>query len=204
MEKILLVEGNDDLHIFSSLFAKYKIPKTFDIEDKNGISNILSAIPLYIKAQQTHIGIVVDADEDINTRWLSIVNQLEPFGYNIPQKPSYQGSILKMEGFPKVGIWIMPNNQLSGMIEDFMAYLVPENDLLLEKAGAVLAELELQKINKYKAKHKSKAQIHTWLAWQEAPGTPMGAAITKKYFDPNNKEAKIFIKWIKDLFDIEK
>src|SRR5436190_24268592 len=29
----------------------------------------------------------------------------------------------------------------------------------------------------------SKALIHTWLAWQEKPGRPLGLAITARYFD---------------------
>ncbi len=201
MDKILLVEGSDDLHVFSALFEKYKLPESFKIEDTKGISNLLASIPIYIKAQQTHIGIVVDADEDLQARWQAVTSQLEPFGYRIPASSNPQGSILKNTGYPTVGIWVMPNNQLTGMIEDFMAYLIPEHDLLLEKAGVILDQLEAEGLNKYKAIHKSKAKIHTWLAWQKSPGTPLGSAITKKYFDANNKEAQKFIQWIRDLFD---
>ena len=50
--------------------------------------------------------------------------------------------------------------------------------------------------------HKSKAEIHTWLAWQEEPGTPMGQAITKQYLDTNKELAKKFIGWLDNLFGL--
>jgi hypothetical protein len=48
----------------------------------------------------------------------------------------------------------------------------------------------------------SKANIHTWLAWQEEPGKPMGQAITAKYLNPKSKQAELFVNWLRALFAI--
>jgi hypothetical protein len=61
----------------------------------------------------------------------------------------------------------MPNNQLPGMLEDFVAYLIPPRDRLHPKAEAILRELEQAGLNRYSSIHRPKALIHTWLAWQK-------------------------------------
>ena len=63
--------------------------------------------------------------------------------------------------------------------------------------------IEEEKLNQYKEIHKSKARIHTWLAWQENPGTPMGLAITKKYLSTDPVICEDFIKWMNKLFNPE-
>ncbi len=101
----------------------------------------------------------------------------------------------------KVGVWIMPNNNTNGMLEDFISFLVPENDQLMPIAESTLMEIEKCKLNKYSDIHKSKAKIHTWLAWQEEPGKPMGQSITKKYLTIENECCELFIEWIRKLFE---
>ncbi len=65
----------------------------------------------------------------------------------------------------------------------------------------ILTKLERNKVNRYKDVHKSKARIHTWLAWQNPPGLPMGTSIKKNLFDTNKELCLLFIEWIKKLFD---
>ncbi|WP_367881111.1 DUF3226 domain-containing protein [uncultured Duncaniella sp.] len=51
--------------------------------------------------------------------------------------------------------------------------------------------------------HREKARIHSWLAWQEIPGTPMGLAITKKYLSTEPPVCQAFIQWLNSLFNQE-
>ncbi len=53
---------------------------------------------------------------------------------------------------------------------------------------------------KFADAHMAKAQIHTWLAWQENPGLPFGTAITAKFLDADRDQAGILINWLKRLF----
>jgi hypothetical protein len=52
----------------------------------------------------------------------------------------------------------------------------------------------------YRSTHRSKALIHTRLAWQKTPGRPMGQAITAQVLPPNKPPAARFVDWLKNLF----
>ncbi|MGH9822270.1 MAG: DUF3226 domain-containing protein [Blastocatellia bacterium] len=45
-----------------------------------------------------------------------------------------------------------------------------------------------------------KAHIHTWLAWQEKPGLPLGLAITFRYLNPDAPSAQQLVAWVRRLF----
>jgi hypothetical protein len=143
------------------------------------------------------IGIMIDADIDLQARYISIKNKLSAF--NLPDKLPENGLIIENEE-QKIGIWIMPNNNLNGMLEDFIAFLVPENDELMPVAENTLQNIENKKLNKYSETHKSKAKIHTWLAWQEEPGKPLGQSITNKALSTDSDICREFIEWLKLLF----
>jgi hypothetical protein len=53
-----------------------------------------------------------------------------------------------------------------------------------------------------KANWEAKARLHTWLAWQEEPGKPIGQAITKRFLDPEATEAQAFLDWLRRLFEM--
>jgi hypothetical protein len=48
--------------------------------------------------------------------------------------------------------------------------------------------------------HRSKAVIHTWLAWQENPGVPMGSAIFCRYLDATRGHGQRLAAWCRRLF----
>lgn len=100
----------------------------------------------------------------------------------------------------KIGVWVMPDNQLNGMLEDFLAMLAVNDKDLLEEVDTALNTVESKKLHKYKAVHKSKARIHTFLAWQEEPGVTMGNAIAKSYLRADSPQAMLFVNWLKELF----
>ncbi|SEA57218.1 hypothetical protein SAMN05216455_10910 [Segatella bryantii] len=70
----------------------------------------------------------------------------------------------------------------------------------MKRAGEVLDALEKDGIQNYKKVHKSKARVHTYLAWQDEPGLPLGIAVTKKIFNPESSNAKVLVDWLKRLF----
>ena len=95
----------------------------------------------------------------------------------------------------------MPNNNLEGMLEDFVLQLVSSENVLMQKAESTLSELEAEEIQQYKRVHRSKAKVHTFLAWQDEPGKPIGQAITARILNPDAEEAKAFIGWLNKLYD---
>lgn len=95
----------------------------------------------------------------------------------------------------------MPNNELPGMLEDFIRLLVPIDDESLAFAEETLSTLESQGLQKYVPNHRAKALIHTWLAWQENPGTPLGSAITRRVLSTDTELCQHFVDWLNKLFN---
>lgn len=197
----LLVEGKDDQHVIWALCQKFDLPKNFKVVNNNGVDKLVDVFPVELKRSglQT-LGIVLDADRDLNSRWESLKTKLTLSGYTLPESLPEEGLVLEKEDAVQVGIWLMPNNQLNGMLEDFIQFLIPQDDALLEKTTGILEEIEREDIQKYKESYHSKALIHTWLAWQEDPGTPIGLAITKKYLETEGEEVNRFVDWLRRLF----
>lgn len=200
----LFVEGNDDQHIIWAICQQFSIAETFDVKDCLGRDKLLQLVPKVIPLMDSDmkLGIVVDADTNISTRWQSLSDILQNSGYQLPNQFNRDGLILESPKRPKIGIWLMPNNQDNGMVEDFLNHLVPAGDVLLQEARNVLSNLENKQIHRYNTSfHHSKALIHTWLAWQEDPGTPMGLAITKTYLTTNTELCNRFVSWLNRLFN---
>ncbi len=197
----LLVEGNDDQHVIWAICQKFKLPHNFDVIDTLGVDELIKQIPVRLKTPDLQtLGIVLDADTDLNRRWESLRTKLMASAYTLPESLPKEGLILEKEDAVKVGIWLMPNNESNGMLEDFIQFLIPKGDALLEKAKTVLAEIEAAELHRYKKAHHSKALMHSWLAWQEDPGTPMGLTITKQYLRLETKAANPFVNWLQKLF----
>jgi hypothetical protein len=198
--KQLLVEGNDDMHVLMALCQKFDINKNFEIIDCKGINKLLNQIPIRFKQSEIEtLALVIDADTEISKRWNSLQSIFSKLEINLPSEIPAEGLILKTNGIT-IGIWIMPNNSLNGMLEDFISFLIPKGDKLLSLASMNLETIEKEKLNKYTNAHKSKALIHSWLAWQESPGTPMGLAITKKFLTTKEEICEKLISWLTKTF----
>jgi hypothetical protein len=96
----------------------------------------------------------------------------------------------------------MPDNTIPGMLEDFMGLLIPAGDVLWPMAQDIVVQV-VAKDRRFPQTQEIKAKMHTWLAWQEEPGKPMGQAITKRYLDANAPHARQLVQWIRTLFDLE-
>jgi hypothetical protein len=68
----------------------------------------------------------------------------------------------------------------------------------MQSVGLHVDEIETPR---FPEEHKSKAYIHTWLAWQKEPGKPLGQAVTARYFDPNAAQAVKLIDFLRRLFE---
>lgn len=217
--RILFVEGPDDQHTIWALCEHFKIKETFAVEipdgtgkinpkallaHKGGIDNVLKATELNLIAGSDaieRIGIVVDADQDLEARWSKVKNILIAAGYEtIPDNPDDEGTIVTQEFKPAVGVWIMPDNKIRGMLEDFLSFLVPENSKVWEKAVECSKAVLDMEDETFSEIHLSKAQIHTYLAWQKDCGKPFGQAITAKYLHADNPNCEKFVGWLNRLF----
>lgn len=209
--KVLLVEGVNDIHVFANLCKYHNIPLAFDIERLIGETtdyDVFDTIAIRLKANVECLGIVLDADLNLSGKWMALRDRLQKRGYrNIPTAPTSGGTIVRNEGLPDVGIWLMPNNELPGELEDFLAMLVPnrQTNRLWNKAESCVNEiLQMESLpdneQRFPAQDRSKALLHTWLAWQKEPGKPPGQAIWARYFDADAADALVLMQWIRTLF----
>ena len=102
----LLVEGNDDFHVVHALFKSYNVHVRnmedpnggdFSVKDCMGIDKLVEQIPVQIKNLHT-VGLIIDADSDINTRWQSLKGILKNSGYVLPESPDLNGTIIHQKG----------------------------------------------------------------------------------------------------------
>lgn len=202
----LLVEGKDDEHVMYSLLVHHKIPNKFVVDPVEGIDNLLDAFEVRLTLGEfENLGIIIDANDKLAERWQKIQQILKNTDYtNVPDEPDPFGTVIKNRSHQIVGIWMMPDNAVSGKLEDFVSFLRPQDDVLWPVAVDIVQQVKaIETRLRFRDVHESKAQIHTWLAWQEEPGKPMGTAITARYLDANAPHAQLLISWIRMLFDLE-
>lgn len=94
----------------------------------------------------------------------------------------------------------MPNNSAAGMLETFCANLIPEEQQKSWQQADAAMKLARGVGAPWRDCHSSKAQIHTWLAWQDPPGERIGIALTKKTLDPQSSGSQKFVEWFKKLY----
>ncbi len=198
LRNLLLLEGKEDGHVFYHLLNHYKISEQVKTKEAGSIGELKNEFQAKLVSSEIKLlGIVVDADSDLQARWDSLRNIMISAGYNsVPMMPDVNGTIVKQQEKITVGIWLMPDNILPGMIEDFIKFLVPEDDVLWPLAEDVVQRV-IETDQKFRPSYKSKAHLHTWLAWQEEPGSPMGQAITKRYLNADEIHAQKLIAWIR-------
>ena len=125
--RLLLVEGEEDRHFIGHFVTAHNLQGMFTIESVGGVEKLLRSIPTRVKADLgEYLGILVDADETIGARWQSIRDKLVLAGYtDLPEKPFPEGMILQQTELPRLGVWMMPNNEIGGKLEDFIEFLIP-------------------------------------------------------------------------------
>ena len=202
---VLLVEGIDDCHVVRALCNAYAVPETFGVFECGSDQlvlrrlNALIASPPSLDAPQV-IGVVLDADNNLSGRWDSLKSKIGRYGYVLQDQPDSSGTILECSPRLRLGFWLMPNNQLSGLLEHFCMQMIdPHIDSYVREV--VVRAQETAGACSFKTNHFEKAVVHTYLAWQDEPGYPLGKAITKQSLRPLTQTAKVFVAWLNRLFN---
>ena len=134
--RVLLVEGVDDKHVVWHLREHHQDVPSFEILDKDGFPNLKSAIGPEIKVSgRTALGILADANQSPTDRWREIAHQVQKAGVEPPAQMAQTGAIVGNR--PRVGIWLMPDNNSVGQLEDFIERLMPRRRSRLAKGAAL-------------------------------------------------------------------
>lgn len=200
-DRLLLVEGKDDqhtiLHLIRSVTALDETTSP-TIAAVNGVDNLLSKLPTYIKSVP-FLGIVVDANGNPGNRWKQLRDRIVKAGVACPPESSAGGAVIAgLQQDWRIGVWMMPDNQRPGSLEIFLEELIPEaQEAILQHARS-----STDKARDLGApfRNAAKARMHTWLAWQETPGQPYGSAVRARSFDPGRPLAGMFTRWMEALY----
>jgi len=213
-KKHLLVEGECDKRVIPYLMEANGVlwpddPKKWPVTiiPHDGIENMFSAdgIPADLNlADEQIVGIIVDADTDALQRWQQVRHWCLGHFPDLPDRLSAEGLIAENGEGLKLGVWIMPDNDSPGMLEDFLVKSIPENEEspLLQYAEEVCREAKDSHNAPYRKSHATKAKVHTWLAWQDEPGRQLHQAIQHKLLQPTSPYAALFVAWFKELFEL--
>lgn len=206
-ERILIVEGTDDEHTVKHICGAHGIPE-LNFKGQGGYDSALKTFLVQVKSEagkqecDVSIGLIVDADSDVRERWESIKRHLLNLGYrdfpNEPLPPA-EGSIIEYGDLPRVGIWIMPNNQQPGILEHFLEMCIGTDDVLIRYARECVGNIE-PRLRLFSEIREQKAVLHTWLAWQEDPGRPYGQAIKNNSINARSEQATNFAAWLSSLY----
>ena len=213
---VLLVEGQGDVLFFEALLRQLKVqtkisvkpPRAFDKE------NTVSSFPRLIKQlfgdleddRLDYLGVVADADHvsggGFKERWKTLTGPMAMTGYRIPKsspKLPCTGSIFQHDdGLPPIGLYLMPNHQDNGMLEDCLwDGLKSDSNDLKDYAVKVIDGLPCRLFSEY---HITKAQLYTWLAWQKRPGQTMDVTVNGKLLDIEHEKISGLLKWMSKVF----
>ena len=195
--RLLVVEGQDDRHVVTQLRKHQAAGLSFEIRDVKGYQNLLQAISPEVKAPgRERLGFLLDADSDLNDHWTKIKSELKRAGVSPPSRLGRNGCIFGST--LTIGVWIMPDNQSSGELENFIIGMLPDQDPVWPLACEYIDAIP-QHIRKYKNEKTDKAKLHAWLSTRKKPGR-MGAAIGAGDLDLSKELNLKFLEWLTNLF----
>ncbi|MBW7928312.1 MAG: hypothetical protein H3C58_09560 [Fimbriimonadaceae bacterium] len=154
-----------------------------------------------VRAAAYPIGFVADVDPHIGLaeRWQMLTQPMRNVIGDVPEVIDKSGWL---HDDPRVGVWLMPDNEANGAIEDFIRQIklagsealwgyAVESTARSRSFGSTFRDVDCRK-----------AEVHTFLGWQDPPGLRYGEAVSRGCFDHEADLAKRFVSWFKRLYSI--
>lgn len=197
MDSLLLVEGTDECHVIRRLCDRSEGMPSFRVAPKGGIDPLIQSIYSEVNLQGlSALGVIVDANDDPQARWRAVTDRLRKAGVEPPDEPEPSGVII--EGAPRIGVWMMPDNKSHGELEDFVAKMIPADDAIWCSSRSYVADIPAAE-RRFAQGKTLRAQVHAWLAVREDPRR-MGQAITAGDLDTGAEPCQSFVRWLRALF----
>ena len=199
-DRVLLVEGQDDKHVVQHLCVQCQPMPQFRIVDKGGVQELLDSIIQEARVSgRKALGILLDVDDDSNARWNAVADRLRREDIEVPHTPEHTGTLI--DGTirtPRIGIWLMPDNQTSGDLEDFISMMIPKGDTGWPRSQRYIDCIP-ERDRKFSEKKTQRAMIHAWLATRREP-RKMGTAIHTGDLRVDGRLSTDFAEWLRKLF----
>jgi len=198
-DQVLLVEGQDDKHVVRHLCLRNQPIPEFCISDKGGVDDLLKVIGAELRVPgRRAVGILVDADDDLNARWTAVADKLRQENIEVPFiSPEPAGFIV--DSSPRVGVWLMPDNRSPGELENFVLDMIPEDDRIWPRSREYIESIPFED-RKFIETKKPRATLFSWLATREDPRL-MGSAIGTGDLRIDGPLTRTFVEWLRRLFE---
>ena len=193
-KKVLAVEGKDEVNFFHALLEYVGITD-YEIRDVGGKRQFKNKLPALVRmpgfSDVDVLVVIRDADEDANAAFASIRDILRTEGFELPENIN-QFSY----GEPKIGIFIMPGNSDTGMLEDLCLETVKDHPAMecVNTFIDCVSKLESPPNN------LAKAKAQAFLAAMLNIVNSVGVAAQKHYWDFDSEvltEIKTFLENLK-------
>ena len=197
---LLIVEGADDKFVAIQIAIRLGSIPQFDIFERGPVEDLLRSIPFDVRTPgYDTIGFLLDADDHPSNRWNSVSDRLRSAGIRAPGTPDPNGTIISpAAGTPRIGVWMMHDNQSPGELEDFVATMVPDGDPVWPLSRDYIDGIPVGD-RKFASGKTLRARIHAWLAARDRP-RQMGAAIEALDLDIDGDLCTRFTDWLGRLF----
>jgi hypothetical protein len=207
--RVLIVEGKDELRVLPELLELAGIawPKGNEpvrIEEQDGIGNILAPgfIEATLKASGVvAVGIIVDGNGDPASRWEKLRARLVASYPGFPVELPATGAVHAIADKPRIGVWVMPDNVRTGMLETLLLALRVGDQALHDHARNTTSQAKALGAP-FRDNHREKAELHAWLAWQDPPGRQLHDAVRAHHLLPAPQVTDPFVGWFRQLFEI--
>lgn len=204
--RVCLVEGKSEQFVIPHWLEKAGVawPSKNEpvwLEDCAGYERLITSIAIEMKASGvTALGVIVDADTSAANRWTGMATRLHQLGVSgVPQALPPEGFIGQRDAM-QVGVWVMPDNINAGMLESVLLQARDSDATLLSHAEESVKRARALGATT-KEVHHAKAELHTWLAWQDPPDLQMHTAIDAGVLKPPSADQP-FVQWFRKLFSL--
>ena len=203
---LLVVEGQNDEHLVLHLCrqADPELGDKFEFRNAQGRMGVINSVRnLVNQPDLTGVGFVLDGDESPQEHWRQVIERIVVAypDLELPATPERSGTIIAEDpnvGNPRIGLWVMPDNQTAGELEDFVVQMIPESDPVWPQSQDYITGIPLAD-RKFADNKITKSEVHAWLAARRFPGL-MGIAVREGDLTTDNPLCQRFLAWLNRLF----
>ena len=181
-KKVVVVEGKDEIDFFESLLRYLEITDV-EVHEVAGKGNFKRKLPALVRmhgfSDVEALVVIRDADNDANAAFDSIRNLLIKQDLDPPEQVNQFS-----QGEPKIGIFIMPGNSDTGMLEDLCLKTVKNHPAMECVEIFIDCASKLDEM----PKNLTKAKAQAFLAAMPEPGNTTGIGALKGYWDFDSEE----------------
>lgn len=193
-KKVLAVEGKDEVNFFDALLKHLGITDDVEVRDVGGKYQFKSKLPALVRTtgfSDVEVFVIIrDADTDANAAFESIRDILK--GQDL-EPPSQINQF--SDGNSRIGIFIMPGNSDTGMLEDLCLKTVDEQPAM--ECANVFIDCASGLRDPPQVMAKAKAQV--FLAAMPEIANSVGVGAQKGYWNFNSDELDDLISFIDNL-----